>query len=157
MNTVAWNPDIAIEIIAGYERRPERLVQILVAFTRRFGHVPAEATTLLADELNLSRADVHGVVSYYHDFRREPPGQHVLKICQAEACRAVGATGLEDDTRATCGLGIGESNEMLTIEPVYCLGNCALGPAAMLDGKPLARLDRAQLESLLAGLRETVS
>lgn len=157
MKTVDWNRNVAIEIVAGYERRPERLVQMLVALARRFGHVPAEATTLLAEELNLSRADVHGVVSYYHDFRREPPGQHVLKICQAEACRAVGAASLGDDTRATCGLGIGESNEKLTIEPVYCLGNCALGPAAMLDGKPLARLDRAQLESLLGGLREPVS
>jgi formate dehydrogenase subunit gamma len=157
MKTVSWDRNVALEIIAGYERRPELLVQMLVAFARRFGHVPAEATALLADELNLSRADVHGVVSYYHDFRREPPGQHVLKVCQAEACRAVGAANLDDDTRATCGLGIGESNEMLTIEPVYCLGNCALGPAAMLDGRPLARLDRAQLETLLAGLRETVS
>ncbi len=157
MKTVAWDREVAIDIIAGHERRPELLVQILVAFLRRFGHVPAEATTLLADELNLSRADVHGVVSYYHDFRREPPGQHVLKICQAEACRAVGAADLGEDVKSISGLAIGESNAKLTVEATYCLGNCALGPAAMFDGKPLARLDRARLETLLKGLRETVS
>jgi formate dehydrogenase subunit gamma len=157
MKTVAWNRETAIDIIAEYERRPELLVQILVTFVRRFGHVPAEATTLLAEELNLSRADVHGVVSYYHDFRQAPPGRHVLKICQAEACRAVGATRLDTDVRATFGVGIGESTELVTIEPVYCLGNCALGPAAMLDGKPLARVDRQRLAALLEGLQETVS
>lgn len=157
MKTIAWDRDAAVAIIAEHERRPERLVQMLVAIVRRFGHVPPEATTLLADELNLSRADVHGVVSYYHDFRREPPGRHVLRICQAEACRAVGAAGLDDDVRALSGLAIGESSEALSVEAVYCLGNCALGPAAMFDGKPLARLDREKLSTLLAGLGEAVS
>ena len=157
MKTVAWDRDTARAIIADYDSNPELLVQILVAFLRRFGHVPDDATNLLADELNLSRADVHGVISYYHDFRREPPGQHILKVCQAEACRAVGAATLGDDIRAVSGLAIGESNATLTVEAAYCLGNCALGPAAMLDGKPLARVDRQQLESLLAGLGEAVS
>ncbi len=157
MKTVAWNRDVAVEIIAGHERRPERLVQMLVAFVRRFGYVPDEATALLADELNLSRADVHGVISYYHDFRRERPGRHVLKICQAEACRAVGAASLGDEIQSVSGLAIGESNAALTVEAVYCLGNCALGPAAMLDGRPLARVNREQLETLLAGLGEAVS
>ena len=157
MKTIAWDREIAAEIIAEFERRPGQLVQILVALVRRFGHVPAEATTLLADELNLSRADVHGVISYYHDFRREPPGRHVLKVCQAEACRAVGAAGLGADIEAVSGLAIGESSDTLSVEAVYCLGNCALGPAALFDGKPLARIDREQLASLLAGLREPVS
>ena len=157
MKTVAWNPELALDIIAGHQRRPERLVQILVDLVRRFGHVPEDATALLADELNLSRADVHGVISYYHDFRRQPPGRHVLKVCQAEACRAVGAAALGDDIRSVTGLAIGEASETLSVEAVYCLGNCALGPAAMLDGKPVARLDRERLETLVADLEEAVS
>lgn len=157
MKTVAWNPELALDIIAGHQRRPERLVQILVDLVRRFGHVPEDATALLADELNLSRADVHGVISYYHDFRRQPPGRHVLKVCQAEACRAVGAAALGDDIRSVTGLAIGEASETLSVEAVYCLGNCALGPSAMLDGQPVARLDRDRLETLVADLEEAVS
>lgn len=157
MTAAAFDTAAARDIIARHERRPERLVQILVEFVRRFGHVPGAAVTLLADELNLSRAEVHGVVSYYHDFRTRPPGRHVLKICQAEACRAMGAERLAAEAERLAGSALGESGEALTVEAVYCLGNCALGPAAMFDGKTLGRVDADRLEALLGSIEETVS
>lgn len=154
-------PDVDLhaltEIVARHEGKPERLVQILVDVVRRFGYVTDGTIQSLADTLNLSRADVHGVVSYYHDFRTRPPGRHVLKICQAEACRAVGAAQVAEDAQALSGLAPGESDAALTLEKVYCLGNCALGPAAMFDGRPLGRVDRKLLEELIADCRETAS
>ena len=157
MTTETFDTAIATEIIARHGQRPERLVQILVEFVRRFGHVPGDAVTLLAAELNLSRAEVHGVVSYYHDFRTTPPGRHVLKICQAEACRAMGAVRLVAAAERLAGIALGETQDALSIEPVYCLGNCALGPAAMFDGKTLGRVDAERLEALLDAIGETAS
>ncbi|MEE4163048.1 MAG: NAD(P)H-dependent oxidoreductase subunit E [Woeseiaceae bacterium] len=157
MSAETFNTAVAGEIIARHGQRPERLVQILVEFVRRFGHVPGDAVPLLAAELNLSRAEIHGVVSYYHDFRTTPPARHVLKICQAEACRAMGAERLAADAERLAGIALGETGDALTIEPVYCLGNCALGPAAMFDGKTLGRVDAERLEALLGTIAETAS
>ena len=149
--------ELARAIIRSFDSKPEMLVQLLHGFVDKFGYISEPAIRLIADELNVSRADVHGVVSYYHDFRTTPPGRHVLKICQAEACRAMGAVRLAADAERLTGIALGETGDALTIEPVYCLGNCALGPAAMFDGKPLARLDREPLEILLARLEEKVA
>ena len=157
MNPIAWDAAIAREIIEEHGARPEMLVQILNAFLRRFGYVAADAVPLLADTLNISRADVHGVISYYHDFRTRPPGRRVVKICQAEACRAMGAVELTAAAERLSGLRMGESSDALSLEPVYCLGNCALGPAAMLDGKTIGRVDRDRLAKLLADIEEVVS
>jgi formate dehydrogenase subunit gamma len=112
--------------------------------------VPEAAVPLIAARLNLSRAEVHGVVSFYHDFRAAPAGRHVLKICQAEACRAMGAVEQADSLLARFGLRPGETTAdgRLTIEPVYCLGLCATAPAAMLDGEPHGRLDAERLTAL---------
>lgn len=157
MTHVAFDNAAAREIIARHEHQPERLVQILVEFVRRFGHVPRPAVGLLADELNLSRAEVHGVVSYYHDFRTSPPGRHVLKICQAEACRATGAERLAADAERLAGIALGDSSDALSLEAVYCLGNCALGPAVMFDGKTLGRVDTDRLRTLIDSIEEPVS
>ena len=157
MSRVEWDAAIARQIIAARGAKPELLVQILSDFLKRFGYVADEAVSLLAETLNLSRADVHGVISYYHDFRTRPPGRHVLKICQAEACRATGTVELTADAERLSGLKLGESSDSLSLEPVYCLGNCALGPAAMVDGKTLGRVDRQRLEAFLAGIEEVVS
>ena len=157
MTAANFDGQAVAEIATRHGQKPERLVQILVDVVRHFGYVPPDAIPLLPDTLNLSRAEVHGLVSYYHDFRRRPPGQHVLKICQAEACRAVGAARVAEDVRAISGLAPGESNPSLTVEAAYCLGNCALGPAAMFDGRPLGRVDRKLLEGLIADCRESVS
>ena len=157
MSRQTYSADAALAIATAHGNRPERLVQILVDFVKQFGWVPEDAIPLLADALNLSRADVHGVVSYYHDFRTTPPGRHVLKLCQAEACRAMGAKALTEEAERLSGLELGGHDDALSLEPAYCLGNCALGPAAMFDGRPLGRVDRAALEDLIARAAEPVS
>ena len=154
MKTVAWDKDIASHIIASYDARPEMLVQILLAFMERFGWISEAAIRQLADELNLSRAEVHGVVSYYHDLRTSPPGRHVVKICAAEACQAMGGRELAAHAAATLGVAIGESNEDVTLEAVYCLGNCACSPAALVDGRIYGRVGPERLDAIVAAARE---
>ena len=113
------------------------LIPILHALNDRFGYVDDAAIPVVADVLNLTRAEVHGVVSFYHDFRHEPAKRHVLKICRAEACQSMGAEKLFADVAAALG-----ENAQVTLEPVYCLGNCALSPSAMIDGKLLGRVSK---------------
>ena len=128
------------------------LLPILHAIQHTHGHVPQAAVPLIADALNISKAEVHGVMSFYHDFREVPAGRHVVKICRAEACQAVGAKALADAALAKLGVewhGT-TANGAVTIEPVYCLGLCASGPAAMIDNRVVGRLDDAKLETLLA-------
>ena len=146
-----YDSAIASEIIAGFGARPEMLVQILVAFIERYSYISEEAIRQLAKELNLSRADVHGVVSYYHDFRTEPPGRHVVKICQAEACQAMGSRELTAHAEQSLGITLNQTsdNGELTLEPVYCLGNCACSPAVMIDEQLYGRVDANKLDGLL--------
>jgi formate dehydrogenase subunit gamma len=115
-----------------------------------FGFIAEEAVPLVALALNLSRAEVHGIVTFYHDFRRKPPGRHVLKICRAEACQAMGGPGLSDELLRREGVEWGETTPdgALTIEGVYCVGLCACAPAALYDGEPVARLDQGILEGV---------
>lgn len=128
------------------------LLPILHAMQEAFGHIPDSAHAQIAGALNITRAELHGVVSFYHDFRSQPAGRHVLKICRAEACQAVGGTALAEATLARLGLDWHGTtgNGALTVEPVYCLGLCACAPAAMLDGRVVARLDTARMDALLA-------
>jgi formate dehydrogenase subunit gamma len=128
------------------------LLPILHALQDAFGHVPEATTPLLAEALNITRAEVHGVISFYHDFRERPAGRHVLKICRAEACQSVGANTLAETTLKKLGLDWGgtTSDGALTVEPVYCLGLCACGPAAMIDGRVVGRVDGARIDALLA-------
>jgi formate dehydrogenase subunit gamma len=106
---------------------------------------------LLAGALNITRAEVHGVVSFYHDFRTTPAGRHTVRICRAEACQAVGGTALADAALARLGIEWGgtTANGAVTVEPVYCLGLCACGPAAMIDGKVVGRVDGARMDAIL--------
>ncbi|MDJ0813282.1 MAG: NAD(P)H-dependent oxidoreductase subunit E [Woeseiaceae bacterium] len=147
MNYEDYDTQVAGEIIAGFDARPEMLVQVLHAFLDRFGWISEAAIRQLADELNISRADVHGVVSYYHDFRTEPPGEHVIKVCAAEACQAMGGRELDAHARQQ----LGGSN--VTLEPVYCLGNCACSPAIMVDGKTYGRVSNERFDDIVAALR----
>jgi len=146
----------ATEIIATFDARPEMLVQILHAFLDRFGWISEDAMRQLADELNLSRADVHGVVSYYHDFRTVPPGKHVIKICQAEACQAMGSRELSSHAEGSLGVDMQSGNAEVTLEPVYCLGNCACSPAVMVDGKTYGRVSKQRFDAIVATLSESV-
>lgn len=127
------------------------LLPILHAIQEEFGHVPQGALPLIADALNISRAEVHGVVSFYHDYREVPAGRHVVKICRAEACQAVGGAALAEATLAKLGVEWHGTtkNGAVTVEPVYCLGLCACAPAAMVDGKVVGRVDVAKMTKLL--------
>lgn len=153
MHTKAnWTPERAAEIISAHAEREGAMLPILHGLQAEFGHLPAEAVPLVAQALNVSRAEVHGVISFYHDFRRHPPGRHVLQLCRAEACQSMGADALAARARERLGADWGEttSDGAVTLEPVFCLGLCACAPSAMLDGRPVARLNEARLDALLA-------
>ena len=126
------------------------LLPILHALNDRLGHVPEQAIPILAELLNLSRAEVHGVVSFYHDFRRTPAGRHVVKVCRAESCQSMGSDRLVAELTEALGIGLGGTTPdgAVTLEPVYCLGLCALSPAAMVDDRPIGRADAGQLAGI---------
>ena len=149
-----YDAGIASRIVARYDARPEMLIQILHGIVERFGYVPEAAIRQLADELNLSRADVHGVVSYYHDFRTEPPGEHVVKICQAEACQAMGSRQLTSHAESSLGVELRGRNDDVSLEPVYCLGNCACSPAVMIDGRTYGHVTRERFDELIGSLAD---
>ena len=146
-----YDKSIATEIINQFGAKPEMLVQVLHAFVQRYGFISDEAIRQIASELKLSRADVHGVVRFYHDFRTTPPGKHILKICQAEACQAMGSRELTSHAEGKLGIDIdGAKNDgQVSLGPVYCLGNCACSPAVMIDEKVYGRVDKGRLEDLI--------
>ena len=146
-----YDSAIATEIINNFGAAPEMLVQILVAFIERYSWISEEAIRQIANELNLSRADVHGVVSYYHDFRTEAPGKHVVKICQAESCQAMGSRELTSHAEKKIGAKLSQTTDdgEVTLEPVYCLGNCACSPAIMIDEQVYGRVDANKFDSIL--------
>jgi formate dehydrogenase subunit gamma len=148
----AWDQTQAAEILSKHAGRPGALLPILHDVQEAFGHVPAEAVPVIAQALNLSRAEVHGVVSFYHDFRSEPAGRHVLKLCRAEACQSMKGVKFAEQALKRFGLDWHETTPdgRLTIEPIYCLGLCATAPSAMLDGKLIGRLDEARIDALVA-------
>ena len=148
-----WNESRARGIAAGFASAKGGLLPALQAIQAEFGHVPGEAVALLAEAFNLSRAEVHGIVTYYRDFRARPAGRHVLKLCRAEACQAVGGAAVAEAARRHLKLDWGGTDPEgnWTLEPVFCLGLCACGPAGMLDGQPLARLDGERIEELTSG------
>jgi len=134
---------------------PGGLLPILHAVQEALGFVPADAIPLIAHELNLSRAEVHGVVSFYHYFRTERGGRHVVHVCRAEACQARGAVALEAHAKRSLGIDFhGTSADgAITLEPVYCLGNCALGPALLIDDELQGRVSAQRFDELMAPLR----
>lgn len=141
------------EIVSLHGARPEMLVQILATIVARSGWVSEDTIRQLAAELNLSRADVHGVVEYYHDFRTHQPGKNVIKICQAEACQAMGSRQLTEHAEKTLAMSLHDTENDITLEPVYCLGNCACSPAIMVNGKTYGRVDAARFNALLDDVR----
>lgn len=144
------------EAIAAWHDKPGALLPLLHAIQDRLGYVPPQGVPMIAHGLNLSRAEVHGVISFYHHFRSEAPGRHVLQLCRAESCQAMGSARLE--ARAKQRLGIDyhatSASGAVTLEPAYCLGNCALSPALMLDGELRGRVTLAQLDALLDALEQ---
>ena len=131
------------------------LLPILHGIQEEFGHVPAETLPIIAEALNISRAEVHGVATFYHDFRSHPAGRHVLKLCRAEACQSMGGDAIAAQVQQLFGIGFHETTKdgSVTLEPVYCLGLCACSPTAMLDGEVIGRLDADKLEDIAAEVR----
>jgi formate dehydrogenase subunit gamma len=147
-----WNAARGAEIIAEHAHLEGATLVILHALQDCFGYVPESAIPMIASTLNLSRAEVHGVFTFYHDFRRAPAGRHVLKLCRAEACQAAGGDALAARVEAKLGVAIGNTtaDDRVTLEPIYCLGLCATAPSAMLDGRLVGRLDEARIDALVA-------
>ncbi len=150
-----FTPERAVEIIAQHADQEGPLLPVLHALQHAFGHVPDEAVPIVAGSLNMTRAEVHGVVTFYHDFRHQLPGRRVLKLCRAEACQARGGDAIAERAEKALGVAIGQTTAdgAVTLEPIYCLGLCASGPSAMLDERVVGRLDGARLDALIAEAR----
>lgn len=143
------------EILTRHAGREGALLPILHDVQADFGFIPEGALPVIAKALNVSKAEVHGVVTFYHDFRQHPAGAHVVKICRAEACQSMGADRVVDHAKARLGVDFHETTRdgRVTLEPVFCLGLCACGPAALVDGKLIGRVDEAKLDAVLEGLK----
>src|ERR1700723_1018050 len=137
-----WDATRGAEIIAEHTHLEGATLVILHALQEAFGYVPEPAIPMIAAALNLSRAEIHGVITFYHDFRHEPAGRHVLKLCRAEACQSMGGEALAQNLLARLGIEWGGTppDSERPVQPVYCLGLCACSPAALLDDEPIGRL-----------------
>lgn len=130
------------------------LMPVLHSIQETYGFIPGEAVPMMASAMNLSRAEIHGVMSFYHDFRSEPAGEYTVQLCRAEACQAMGARELEAHVRKRLGVGFGETTAdgLFTLEPVYCLGNCACSPSIRIENATHARVTIEKFDALIAGL-----
>jgi len=146
-----WDSDRASAVIAEHKGQEGPLLPILHAMQEEFGYIDREALPMIADALNITRAEVHGVVTFYHDFRDAPAGRHVLKLCRAEACQAAGGDALAVRAESRLGVAFGNTTAdgRVSLEQVYCLGLCSVSPSAMLDGKVIGRLNEKKLDELL--------
>ncbi len=152
-----WERSAVEEIAARLGDQPGALMPVLHAVQARFGYIPSDAIPLIARALNLSRAEVHGVVSFYHDFRTTPPGRHVIRVCRAESCQAMGAVELAQHVQNRLGIAFGQNSRdnEFTLEPVYCLGNCACSPAVVIGDEIYGRVTPALFDRLVARIKES--
>lgn len=151
-----FDPAVVAAIASRLKDRPGALMLILHEVQGRFGYVAGEAVPIIAHALNLSRAEVHGVVSFYRDFRHQPPGRNVIRLCRAESCQAMGGDTLAEHVRGRLGVEFGATTRdgAFTLEAVYCLGNCGCSPAMVLNGELYGRVSRARFDELLAECKE---
>jgi formate dehydrogenase subunit gamma len=149
----------ALSVCAAHGNKPDELLEILHALQHDLGYVPESTLPVIANALNLSRAEVHGVVTFYHDFKREPQGRHIIKICRAEACQAMGTGKLCDHAEKKLGAGMGCTSEdgQYTVEAVFCLGNCALSPAIMIGNNLYGKVDPKRFDEIVASLGKEVA
>jgi formate dehydrogenase subunit gamma len=155
MNAAAVSLEEIVEAaVEAHRGRIGPLLPILHEIQHTLGHVPPEAVPLIGRALNLSRAEIHGVVGFYPDFRSEPPGEHTVQICRAEACQAVGARDLERHAKQRLGIGYGETTAdgRITLEAVYCLGNCACSPSLRVNDDLHARVTADAFDALIESL-----
>ena len=148
-------PTRTVSVINDYRGLEGPLLPILHGLQEEFGYVPQGSLPVIAEALNISRAEVYGVVSFYHDFRKYPAGRHVLKLCQAEACQSMGSDAVAAKVKQALGIGFHETTKdgAVTLEPVYCLGLCACSPSAMLNGEVIGRVDDDKIEEMLEVIR----
>ena len=157
-NKIGWHSmtpqyvDTVNNAIASLKDKPGALLPILHEIQNGVGYIPAEAIPLIAENLSLSRAEVHGVVSFYHHFRQTPPGESILQICQAESCQAMGSEGLTEHAKKSLGIDFHQTTAdgKISLEPVYCLGNCACSPAIMLNDDVYGRVSNERLDQLIS-------
>jgi formate dehydrogenase subunit gamma len=149
---MAFNLDLARTLIDRKRDIPGATLPILHDLQEQFGYIDDSAIPLIADALNISRAETLGVISFYHDFHRSPVEGRVLKLCRAESCQSMGCEDLVSHFERRHGLKVDddENHSGLHVKTVYCLGNCALSPAALLDGAPIGRLDRDRIDAIVA-------
>ncbi len=140
------------EVIDAHRDVEGAALPILIKVQEALGYVPDSALPVIAEALNISRAEVYGIVTFYHDFRREPPGRHVVKLCRAEACQAAGGRAIADRMRRHLGIDFGETSPdgRVTLDAVYCLGLCACAPSAMIDGEVVGRIDAEKADQIAA-------
>lgn len=143
------------EILRAHNGMEGSLLPILHAIQAEFGYIPQEALPIIAKDLSLSKAEVHGVMSFYHDFRENPAGKHVVKLCRAESCQSMGADRVAAHAQKALGIEWHETTKdgRVTLEPIFCLGLCACGPAAIVDGKLVGRVDEARIDAIIGGLK----
>jgi formate dehydrogenase subunit gamma len=146
---------VVLEVCSRLKSLAGALLPILHEVQSALGYVPKDAVPLIASMLTLSRADVHGVLSFYHYFRKERPGRHVVHMCRAEACQSVGAVALQAHARKSLGIDFHQTTAdgAISLEPVYCLGNCSLGPSIMIDKQLQGRVSPQRFDELMAQAR----
>ena len=149
---MAFDLGLAQALIDQKRDTPGAMLPILHDLQKQFGYIDDRVIPLVADALNISRAETLGVISFYHDFRRAPVDGRELKLCRAESCQSMGCEDLVSHLELRHGIKVGEEDNHsgLRVETVYCLGNCALSPAALLDGAPVGRLDRDRIDAIVA-------
>jgi formate dehydrogenase subunit gamma len=155
MNTSAESLQELVDSTVEFHRgKIGALLPVLHSVQDKLGYIPRQAVSLIASALSLSRAEIHGVMSFYHDFRSKPVGEHIVHLCRAEACQAMGARGLEQHARERLGIDYGETTPdgLFTLEPVYCLGNCACSPSIRIGDEIHARVSSAKFDELIARL-----
>ena len=146
--------EIVESAVESHRDRVGPLLPVLHSIQEKLGYVPQEAVPMIAGAMNLSRAEIHGVMSFYHDFRSEPAGQHIVHLCRAEACQAMGSRALEQHARDRLGIDFGQttSDGLFTLEPVYCLGNCACSPSIRINDEIHARVSAELFDELISAL-----
>ncbi len=155
MSQQDWDKNTVAEVIQSLQDKPGALLPILHGIQDALGYIPAESVPLIAAALNISRAEVHGVITFYHYFRETPPGKHTVHVCRAESCQSLNGVALEAHAKAKLGIDYHETTAdgAFSLEPVYCLGNCACSPAISIDGETYGRVSPERFDEILNEVR----
>ncbi len=155
MSQLDWDKNAVAEVIEKLKDMPGALLPILHGIQDALGYIPSDSVPLIASALNISRAEVHGVITFYHYFRETPPGKHTIHICRAESCQSMNNAALEAHAKAKLGIDYHETTKdgVFSLEPVYCLGNCACSPAISIDGDVYGRVTPEKFDEILSEVR----